>query len=151
MMDHRDDWPDEILEGELDSRESLDAQVRESVELIARDGRKMDAVLTALANQLSERLSVAELERAALLRPRSLWRGRVLVPLATAAIVASLILMHTARTGESDESVAVPGTPHAPSMTVEMNVEADRPFVVFPTSDPDMAVVWLLNPEESDR
>ncbi len=149
-MDHRDDWPDEVLEEELDSRESMDDQVRQSIELIAGDGRRMDAVLTAMANQLSERLSVAEGERAAPLRPRSLWRGRILVPLAAAAIVASLILMPPGRTGESDESVAVPGTPHAPSMTVEMNVEADRPFVVLPTSDPDMAVVWLLNPKESD-
>ena len=149
-MDHRDDWPDEVLEEELDSRESMDDQLRQSIELIAGDGRRMDAVLTAMANQLSERLSVAEGERAAPLRPRSLWRGRILVPLAAAAIVASLILMPPGRTGESDESVAVPGTPHAPSMTVEMNVEADRPFVVLPTSDPDMAVVWLLNPKESD-
>ena len=150
MMDHRNDWPDEILEGELDSREEMDDQVRQGIELIAGDGRRMDAVLTAMANQLSERLSVAEAERAAPLRPRSPWSGRILVPLAAAAIVASLILMRTARTGESDESLAVQGTPHAPSMMAEMNVEADRPFVVFPTSDPDMAVVWLLNPKESD-
>lgn len=149
-MDHRDDWPDEVLEGELESRESLDDEVRQSIEQIAGDGRKMDAVLAAMANQLSERLSVAEGEHAAPLRPRSPWRRRILVPLAAAAIVASLILMRTARTGESDESLALQGTPHAPSMTAEMNVEADRPFVVFPTSDPDMAVIWLLNPKESD-
>ncbi len=35
-------------------------------------------------------------------------------------------------------------------MTAELNVEADRPFAVFPTSDPDIAVVWLLNPKESN-
>jgi len=149
-MDHRDDWPDEVLEEELDSRGSLDDRVRQSIELIAGDGRRMDAVLAAMANQLSERLSVAEGERAEPLRPRSLWRRRTLVPFAAAAIVASLILMRTARTGESDESLVLQGTPHAPSMTAEMNVEADRPFVVFPTSDPDMAVIWLLNPKESD-
>ncbi len=149
-MDHRDDWPDEILEGDLDSREGMDAPVGQSVELIARDRRNMDAVLTAMANQLSESLSVAEWEQAAPLRPRPSWRLQTMVPLAAAAIVASLILMRTGRTGASDESLAVPRTPHAPSMTAEMNVEADRPFVVFPTSDPDMAVVWLLNPKESD-
>lgn len=149
-MDHRDDWPDEVLEEELDSRESSDDEVRQSIELIAGDGRRMDAVLTAMANRLSERLSVAAGERAEPLPPRSLWRRRILVPLAAAAIVASLILMRTARTGERDESLAVQGTPHAPGMTAEMNVEADRPFVVFPTSDPDMAVIWLLNPKESD-
>jgi len=33
-------------------------------------------------------------------------------------------------------------------MVSEMDVEADRPFAVFPTSDPDIAVVWLLNPQE---
>lgn len=149
-MDYCDDWPDEILEGELDSREGLDAPAHESVESIVRDGRKMDAVLRAMANQLSEGLSATEWRQAAPGRHRPSWRLRTIVPLAAAAVVASLILMRTDRTGESDESVAAPGTPPASSMTVEMNVEADRPFVVFPTSDPDMAVVWLLNPKESD-
>lgn len=150
MMDHRDDWPDEILEGELGSREGLDAPAHEGVELIVRDGHRMDAVLTALANRLSEGLSAAQRRQVASVRHRPSWRLWTMVPLATAAVVASLILMPPGRTGESDESVAVPGTRHAPSMTVEMNVEADRPFVVLPTSDPDMAVVWLLNPKESD-
>ncbi len=149
-MDHRDDWPDEILEGDLDSREGMDAPVRQSIELIVRDGRKMDAVLTAMANQLSERLSAAEWGQAAPLRPRPSWRFRTLVPLTAAAIVASLILMRTGRTGESDESLALPRAPHAPSMTAEMDVEADRPFAVFPTSDPDIAIVWLFNPKDSN-
>ena len=151
MMDRRDDWPDEILEGELDSFEGLDTQARESVELIVQHGRQMDAVLKTIANQLSEGLSAAERRQAAPARYRPSWRLRTMVPLAAAAVVASLILMRTGRTGESDESVTVPGTPPTSSMTAEMNVEADRPFVVFPTSDPDMAVVWLLNPKESDR
>jgi len=92
-MDHRDDWPDEVLEGGLDSRESLDDQVRESIELIAGDGRRMDAVLAAMANRLSERLSVAEGERATPLPPRTLWRRRILVPLAAAAIVVLLVFV----------------------------------------------------------
>ena len=150
MMDHRDDWPDEILEGELDTREALDDRAHRSVELIAREGRRMDDVLTAMASHLSESLPTAERRQAAPVRHRPSWRLRTMVPLAAAAVVASLILMRPGRTGERDESVAVSGTPHAPSMTVEMNVEADRPFVVFPTSDPDMAVVWLLNHKESD-
>ena len=149
-MDHRDDWPDEILEAELDSREGLDDEAHQSVEVIARDGRRMDAVLRAMANQLSEGLSAAEWRQAAPERHRPSWRLRTMVPLAAAAVVASLILMRPGRTGESDESVAVPGTPHVPSMAVEMNVEADGPFMVLPTNDPDMAVVWLLNPKESD-
>ena len=148
-MDHRDDWPDEILEGELDTHEGLDDPAHRSVELIAREGRRMDDVLTAMASHLSESLSTAERKQTAPVRHRLSWRLRTMVPLAAAAVVASLILMRADRTGES-ESVAAPGTPPASSMTVEMNVEADRPFVVFPTSDPDMAVVWLLNPKESD-
>lgn len=150
MMDHRDDWPDEILEGDLDSRGDMDAPVRQSVERIARDGRNMDAVLRAMANRLSERPPAAEWRQAAPLRPRPSWRFRTLVPLTAAAIVASLILMRTGRTGERDESLALPGAPQARSMTAEMDVEADRPFAVFPTSDPDIAVVWLFNPKESN-
>ena len=149
-MDHRDDWPDEILEGDLDSREGMDAPVRQSVELIARDGRNMDAVLRAMANQLGEGLPVAECGQAAPLCPRPSWRLRIMVPLTAAAIVASLILMRADRIGESDQSLALPRAPHAPSMTAEMDVEADRPFAVFPTSDPDIAIVWLFNPKDSN-
>jgi len=149
-MDHRDDWPDEILEGDLDSRGSMDAAARQSVERLARDGRNMDAVLRAMANRLSERPPAAERGQAAPLRPRPSWRIRTLVPLTAAAIFASLILMRTGRTGERDESLALPRAPQARSMTAELNVEADRPFAVFPTSDPDIAVVWLLNPKESN-
>ena len=36
-------------------------------------------------------------------------------------------------------------------MMAEMEVAADRPFAVFPTTDPDIAVIWLLNPEDNDR
>ena len=150
MMDHRKDLPDEILEGDLDSREGMDAPVRQSVKRIARDGRNMDAVLRAMANRLSERPPAAEWRQAAPLRPRPSWRIRTLVPLTAAAIVASLILMWTGRTGERDESLALPGAPQARSMTAEMDVEADRPFAVFPTSDPNIAVVWLFNPKESN-
>ena len=150
-MDHRNDLPDEILEGDLDSRGGMDAPARQSVERIARDGRNMDAVLRAMANRLSERPPAAEWRQAAPLRPRPSWRFRTLVPLTAAAIVASLILMRAGRTGERDESsLALPRAPQARSMTAEMDVEADRPFAVFPTSDPDIAVVWLFNPKESN-
>ena len=149
-MDHRDNWPDEILEGDLDAQEGMDAPARQSVELIARDGRNMDAVLRAMANRLSERPPAAEWGQAAPLRPRPSWRIRTLVPLTAAAIVASLILMRTDRTGERDEILALPRAPQARSMTAELDVEADRPFAVFPTNDPDIAVVWLFIPKESN-
>ncbi len=149
-MDHRNDLPDEILEGDLDAHEGMDAPARQSVERLARDGRNMDAVLRAMANRLSERPPAAERGQAAPLRPRPSWRIRTLVPLTAAAIFASLILMRTDRTGERDESLALPRAPQARSMTAELNVEADRPFAVFPTSDPDIAVVWLFNPKESN-
>ena len=67
-------------------------------------------------------------------------------PLAAAAVVAALILLP----GGVIEEGSGPLTPPPRSMVSEMDVEADRPFVVFPTNDPDIAVVWLLSPEESD-
>ena len=69
-----------------------------------------------------------------------------MVGLAAAAAIAALILV---RGGKTEES---PGrfTSAAPSMVSEMDVEADGPFVVFPTTDPDIAVVWLLDLEESE-
>ena len=150
MMDHRNDLPDEILEGDLDAREGMDAPVRQSVERLARDGRNMDAVLRAMASRLSDRPPAAERGQAAPLRPRPSWKFRTLVPLTAAAVVASLILMRTDRTGERDQSLPLPSAPQARSMTAELDVEADRPFAVFPTSDPDIAVVWLFNPKESN-
>ncbi|MDE2781616.1 MAG: hypothetical protein OXK77_01550 [Gemmatimonadota bacterium] len=49
MMDHRDDWPDGILEGDLDANESLDAGEREAARRIARDMRNMNALLEEMA------------------------------------------------------------------------------------------------------
>ena len=149
-MDHCDDWPDGILEGDLDSVEGLDPSARQSAERVARDVRNMDGVLSAMAEQLSESLPAGEFGQPAPPRRRTAWRGWTLAPLAAAAAVAALILL---RGKEIEQSVAPDpsaGAPSTPSMMAEMDVEADRPFVVFPTSDPGIAVVWMLNPKESD-
>ena len=69
-----------------------------------------------------------------------------MVPLAAAAAIAALILVRGGETEEDAGRLAAT----APSMVSEMEVEADGPFVVFPTADPDIAVVWLLDLEESE-
>ena len=83
-------------------------------------------------------------------RWRASWRRWTLAPLAAAAAVAALILARGEGTdpGRGPESSA--GAPQTTNMMAEMDVEADKPFVVFPTTDPDIAVIWLLNPKESD-
>lgn len=155
-MDHRDDWPDGLLEGDLDSAEGLEPAERRNAGRIARDARNMDAVLSAMAERVSEGLTATESGKAAEVGKavpsprRSIWRSRTMMPLAAAAAVAALILVRGEGSEESGGSGASAGAPPTPSMMAEMDVEADRPFVVFPTSDPDIAVVWLLNTEESD-
>ena len=69
-----------------------------------------------------------------------------MVALATAAAIAALILVRGDEVEEGGGRFAAA----APSMVREMDVEADGPFVVFPTSDPNIAVVWPLNLEESE-
>lgn len=113
---------------------------------IARDERNMHAVLSALANQLSEDVPAVPPEHATPVRRRLVWRRWTVGPLAAAAVVAALILLPNGAIEEVDGPLASPTR----SMVSEMGVEADRPFVVFPTNDPDIAVVWLLSPEESD-
>lgn len=115
-----------------------------------RDERNMDAVLAAMAEQIAEGLPAAEDGRGALARRRAAWRWRAAGTLAAAAVAAALILGRDEPIGDSGEPMSAAGAPRAPSMMAEMDVEADGPFVVFPTSDPDIAVVWLLNPKESD-
>lgn len=149
MMDHRDDWPDGLLEADLDSAEDLEPSARQSAERMARDERNMDAVLTAMAQRMSERMLEVENVKTAPPRRRLVWRW-TLGPIAAAAATAVLILVGGEDVEQGRESVTFPASPAAPSMVSEMNVEADGPFVVFPTSDPDIAVVWLLNPKESD-
>lgn len=149
-MDHRDDWPDMMLEGDPDSGGGKDPAARKSAERIARDARNMNAVLSAMANRLSDRLpAIADRQTGPLPRRRA-WSWRTVGPLVAAAAIAVLILARNEHIEKGRESVAFPTPPTAPSMVSEMNVEADGPFVVFPTSDPDIAVVWLLNPKESD-
>ena len=115
-------------------------------ERIARDERNMHAVLSALADQLSDGLAAMPPELATPVRRRPAWRRWTVGPLAAAAVVAALILLPG---GVIEEGGAPPTSPPR-SMVSEMDVEADRPFVVFPTNDPDIAVIWLLSPEESD-
>ena len=143
MMDHRDDWPDGILEGDIDAIGGRDPLERRSVERIARDGRNMNAVLSAMANRVSEGLPAVVDVQPVLERRRPSWRRWTVGPLAAAAAVAALILVR-------GEGIEESGGPLAPSMTAEMDVETDGPFVVFPTNDPNIAVVWLLNSEESE-
>ncbi|MDE2804319.1 MAG: hypothetical protein OXN18_04130 [Gemmatimonadota bacterium] len=150
MMNHRDDWPDGILEEDVDAAEDLDAAERQDAERIVQDARNMDAVLAAMAGQMGEGSPVVEGGRGAPARRRAAWRWRAGGTLAAAAVVAALILVGDERIEDSGEPIASAGAQRAPSMMAEMDVEADRPFVVFPTSDPDIAVVWLLNPKESD-
>lgn len=124
-------------------------------ERIARDERNMHAVLSAMANEVSERLPDPVVDPAAPVhgpaarsapgRRRPSWKWTA-GPLAAAAVVAALFLLPTGAI--EDAAGPLPSPPR--SMVSEMDVEADRPFVVFPTNDPDIAVVWLLNPEESD-
>ncbi len=144
-MDSRDDWPDEVLEGELDEGSGLDSTEEPGAERIARDTRNMKAVLSAMAEQLGEGLPAVD-GQVLPLRRRFAWGRRVMVPLAAAAAVAALILGR----GDEVEEGGVRLVAAVPGMVSEMAVEADRPFAAFPTSDPDMVVVWLLNLEESE-
>ncbi len=147
-MDHRDDWPDGILEGDLDAVAGRGPAERRKAERIARDARNMNTVLSAMANQVSERVPTPIHGEAAPARRRSTWRWRTVAPLAAAAAIAALILVRGGETGEEMAILIPPPESRIPSMVSEMDVEADRPFAVFPTSDPDIAVVWLLNPQE---
>ena len=150
-MDHRDDnGPGGIPERDLKAISGRDSEERRSAERIARDARNMNAVLSAMADQVSERVPTPMHGRTAPTPRRSAWRWRTVGPFAAAAVVAALILLRGGENGEDSASLIPPPESRAPSMVSEMDVEADRPFAVFPTSDPDIAVVWLLNPKESD-
>ncbi len=150
-MDHRDDnGPNGIPEGDLETISSRDSEERRSAGRIARDARNMNAVLSAMADQVSERVPTPMHGRTAPTPRRSAWRWRATAPIAAAAVIATLILVRGGKTGEETATLIPPPESRIPSMVSEMDVEADRPFAVFPTSDPDIAVVWLLNPKESD-
>lgn len=158
-MSDRDDRPAGILEGDLDTNVEGDGSTGRDAERIARDTRNMNAVLAAMGERLGERIRAAVDEAvdeaadrvpvdAAVvpLRRRRAWRRPVMVGLAAAAAIAALILGR----GDEVEDEASRLADAAPSMVSEMEVEADGPFVVFPTSDPNIAVVWPLNLEESE-
>ena len=147
-MDHRDDWPDRVLEGDLDAVSGRGLAERRKAERIARDARNMNAVLSAMADRVSERVPTPIHAKAAPARRRPTWRWQAVAPLAAAAAIAALLLVRGGETGENGELLIPSPESRMPSMVSEMDVEADRPFAVFPTSDPDIAVVWLLNPQE---
>lgn len=153
-MAERDDRPQRPEEG-IEASIGSDAGRRRDAERIARDGRNMHAVLSAMAKELSKRLPDPMVDPAAPVQGPTVpsaperrhlsWKWTA-GPLAAAAVIAALLLLPNG----TIEEVGGPLTSPRRSMVSEMDVEADRPFVVFPTNDPDIAVVWLLNPEESD-
>ena len=149
-MDHRDDWPDRILEGDLEESSWPDPEGRRSAERIARDSRNMNAVLAAMAEQVGARLPAPIHGKAPPTARRPATRWQTVAPFAAAAAIAALILVRGGKTVEEVATLIPPPESRTPSMVSEMDVEADRPFAVFPTTDPDIAVVWLLNPKESD-
>ncbi len=149
-MTHRDDWPDRILKGDLEESSWPDPEERRSTERIARDARNMNAVLAAMAEQVGGRLPTPIHGKAPPTPRRPVWNWRTVAPFAAAAAIAALILMRGGGTVEEVATLIPPPESRTPSMVSEMDVEADRPFAVFPTTDPDIAVVWLLNPKESD-
>ena len=145
-MDNRDDRPEGILEEDLEAVSELRPERRRDAERIAQDVRNMNAVLAAMAERVGEGLPDTADRRVVPLRRRFARGRRILVPLAAAAAVAALILIR----GDEVEEGGVRFATAAQSMVSEMEVEADGPFVVFPTSDPNIAVVWPLNLEESE-
>lgn len=163
-MDHRDDWPDGILEADLDAVAELDPTERISAERISRDTRNMNAVLSAMAGEVGERVPTPihgqrdrgpqrAHRRRGKITPaphRHARRWQAVGPLAAAAAIAALILVRGGETGDGGDPLLPQPEARVPSMVSEMDVEADRPFAVFPTSNPDIAVVWLLNPKEID-
>jgi len=163
-MDHRDDWPDGILEGDLDAVAERDPTERISAERISRDTRNMNAVLSAMAERVGEGVPAPihgqrdrgpqrARRRSGKITPaprRHARRWQTLAPLAAAAAIAALILVRGGETGDGGEPLIPPPDSRTPSMVSEMDVEADRPFAVLPTSNPNIAVVWLLNPKESE-
>ena len=130
----------------IDAGDGSNARGRRDAERIARDERNMHAVLSAMADQVNDGLPATPPEHAAPVGRRPAWRRWTVGPLAAAAVVAALLLLPNGATEE--DGIPLMSPPR--SMVSDMDVEADRPFVVFPTNDPDIAVVWLLNPEESD-
>ena len=149
-MDHNDGWPDGILEQDLDSTENLNRSARRDARQIARDVRNMNALLSAVADRVSEGLPAVGDGHPAPAPRQPSWKKLTLAPLAAAAVVAALILVRGEGMDEGGGPDPYAGAPSTANMMAEMDVEADKPFVIFPTSDPDIAVVWLLNPMESD-
>ena len=109
----------------------------------------MNEVLSAMASEVSERVPAPIHGRTAPARRGSFSRWRTLAPFAAAAI-AALVLVRGGEMAREGEPFIPPPESRVPSMVSEMDVEADRPFAVLPTSDPDIAVVWLFYPQESD-
>ena len=86
-MDHRDDWPDRVLEGDLDAVSGRGLAERRKAERIARDAQNMNAVLSAMADGVSERVPTPIHAKAAPAGRRPTWRWQTMAPIAAAAAI----------------------------------------------------------------
>jgi hypothetical protein len=106
--------------------------------------RETDGAMAEAAGRLAGNMGRAP-TRPAADRPVRLPIARAGPALATFGVAAAIVALLFAR----PDRVSPPG-PRAigEPMTASLEVSSSRPFAVFPTDNPDIAIVWLLNEEE---
>lgn len=104
-MAERDDRRKD-LEENVDTAAGPDPAADRNAARIARDERNMHAVLSAMANRMSEGLPTVEYGSATPVRERTSWQKRTVVPLAAAAAVTALILVPRGDARSHDEVMA---------------------------------------------
>ena len=159
-MDLREEWRKRILEDDLDDLEDSDGpggieaadaeELRELVGRIRRAERRMDAALSEMAKSVAREVPVDAPSPPAPSRRSIAWRRWAAGSVAAAAVLTALLLRFGTQPPGGGDRPGDPDAAERPSMVEEMAVEADRSFVVFPTENPNIAVVWLLDLEESE-
>ena len=67
---------------------------------------------------------------------------------ATGLAAAAVLTLLMARPGSLRRHSSDAAGPGALPLTARLEAASDRPFAVFATSNPDIAVVWLFQPED---
>lgn len=128
-----------------------DPDVRAAAARILEEMHALDAGLAEMARLGGSRVPLRDVARpeASVGRPAPRrhasagWRLALGLAGGAAALVTGLVLW------QPNSPTPTPASADAQSITATLDAESPRPFAVFATDNPDIAIVWLFDREES--
>jgi hypothetical protein len=133
-------------DSELARRVREDPDIRAAARQLTTAMREADRAMAQLADAASTRIPI-DPAQPALAAHTATGRSRLARPVLAGLGLAAAVVATVLLTRPEVEPAAELASPARP-LTASLEVSSSRPFAVFATDNPDIAVVWLFEEEE---